>query len=267
MCEDSEFQNTSLKNGEIEIDTVTLEKDLIRTPTKYKDLLKTLLINTLLKFPEINYFQGLNFIGKYLLKYTEGNLELSSKILQVLMRNYFSHFVPNDFKDLSKFFYILRKIFEIQFPDVYYNLFTHGQICLNSIFFSPMITLFSKYDNETSTVDPTYLTSDIIDIILTSKNYMILIKVWIVIFSRLEPKLMNMISHNMDLMTYLTAKPSNPDSFMRDILTADFSYIKQEIEHFKIDNQAMTKYLFQYDYVQLKVKEFIENMKKHKNRR
>ena len=98
-------------------------KDVNRTTfcmNKKTDLIK-LLKRVSLNFPKTGYYQGMNCIGGFLLKYC-GNYKTSLTIFNYLMEKRLGKYFSEKFKNAKQLFYVCERLFELYLPSFYQHL-------------------------------------------------------------------------------------------------------------------------------------------------
>ena len=101
----------------------TILKDVKRTTFCYsqsQELIK-LLKRVALNFPKTGYYQGMNCIGGFLLKYS-GNYKKSLTVFNYLMEKRLAKYFSEKFKNAKQLFYVCERLFELYLPNFYKHL-------------------------------------------------------------------------------------------------------------------------------------------------
>jgi hypothetical protein len=101
----------------------TILKDVKRTTFCFShsnDLIK-LLKRVALNFPKTGYYQGMNCIGGFLLKYS-GNYKRSLIIFNYLMEKRLAKYFSEKFKNAKQLFYVCERLFELYLPNFFRHL-------------------------------------------------------------------------------------------------------------------------------------------------
>lgn len=100
-----------------------IQKDVNRTTfcSSKKPELSKLLKRVSLNFPKTGYYQGMNCIGGFLLKYS-GNYKNSLTIFNYLMERRLVKYFSEKFKNAKQLFYVCERLFELYLPSFYQHL-------------------------------------------------------------------------------------------------------------------------------------------------
>ena len=110
---------------------------------KYKEsLLNVLNIIAFLK-PELNYCQGMSYIGSFLIQLTDNEEETFYLMFGIVQNTEFTSIFLSDLQKLKIFFYDFDRLIAIFVPEAY-SLLTHNNIKVNYFCTSWFLTMFSN---------------------------------------------------------------------------------------------------------------------------
>lgn len=198
----------------------------------YEKELETLLKRMAVSFPETGYYQGMNCIGGFLLKYTQ-DFDTSKKVFNFLMEKRLSQYFSHDFQNLKQLFFVSKRIFELYCP----RFFTHfnNKNIGTEYFMSPiLLTLFS---GSLQFIENYSLVADVFDIIF-AKGWPGFFQVLVVFISKVEDKLLNLDYD--EILNYLK------EDFYSELISFNFSSLKREIGKYSIPKSLLMALRVQY---------------------
>lgn len=200
---------------------------------QYKDDLERLLKNVAKKFPKTGYYQGMNCIGGFLLKYT-AEFSFSVMIFNFLMEKRLEKYFSDNFKNLKQLLFVSEKIFELYTPK-FHSHFKSLNIG-TEYFMSPIVlTLFT---GSLQFIENYQLVATIMDIII-AEGWIGFFKVLVVIMMRIEQRLIKMDYD--ELLSYLTKE------IYEDLIQFTFNSLKKEIRKLTIPKNLLYGLEIQYE--------------------
>lgn len=199
----------------------------------YQKELEKLLREVALKFPRTGYYQGMNCIGGFLLKYSS-DYDFSLTIFNYLVEKKLEKYFSQNFKNLKQLLFLSDKIFELYVPKFHKHF--KGLGIGTEYFMSPIVlTLFT---GSLQFIENYQLVANIIDIIIMD-GWAGFFKVSVVIMQSLEKTLMEMKYDQ--LLNYLTKE------IYEDLIEFSFNSIKKEIKKITIPENLLTGLEIQYE--------------------
>jgi hypothetical protein len=185
------------------------------------------------KFPKIGYYQGMNCIGGFLLKYTS-DYKFSLKVYNFLMEKRLTTYFSDNFKNLRQLLFVSEKIFELYTPKFHYHFKSKG--IGTDYFMSPIVlTLFT---GSLQFIENFQLVATILDIVI-AEGWIGFFKVLVVIVKKVENHLLKLDYD--DLLSYLTKE------IYEDLITFNFGSLKREIAKLSIPKGLLEGLGTQYE--------------------
>lgn len=198
----------------------------------YEKELEQLLKRMAVSFPETGYYQGMNCIGGFLLKYTD-DFETSKTVFSFLMEKRLSQYFSHDFQNLKQLFFVSKKIFELYCPRFHAH-FTNKNIG-TEYFMSPiLLTLFS---GSLQFIENYSLVADVFDVIFAN-GWPGFFQVLVVFVSKVEDKLLRLDYD--EILSYLK------EDFYSELISFNFSSLKKEIGKYSIPKSLLMALRVQY---------------------
>ena len=220
---------------------------------EHKKSLKKLLVTLARRYPTLMYYQGMNCIGGFLLKYT-WNYSLSLAVFSYMIETQLAESFQKSFIELSKLIFVSEKLLEKYNPVLFGKLqkFTNSA----DFYLSPLIlTIFSS---AMQTIDASDFVAVVFDYFLKEK-WLGLFKVITVLFGELESPLLSLSTD--DLAVFLKK------GLFEHFLTIDLAKFKQKLASSPIRKKDVRSIEIEYNtsrrIVETYWKEFYE-MKKLK---
>lgn len=214
-----------------------IKKDVHRTnfissATEKRELTR-LLEEVASNFPKIEYYQGMNCIGGYLISYT-GNYKVSLLVFNYLMEKRLNQYFADSFKNLKQLLYVVDKLLELYMSDLANHLRKLGlrsDVYLSMVLFT-LFTGAMQYSKEHEA-----LVSDVMDIII-AQGWPGFFKVLMVIFSKFNGHVLTLDYENVIIFFQ--------NKIFKRIQDFDFSNIKVEIDEFRIDRSLLRALHYEY---------------------
>lgn len=187
-CKEIENEFTKSKLLQVDPKIINIIKmDVKRTNFAkfYAVELEQMLVDLALKFPLVNYYQGMNCIGGFLLNYLD-NYEKAHLVFQFLIKKRLTKFFSNNFENLKKLIYICERLVKVFTP----KLFAHLEKLNigNVLYISPFVlTIFTSFLQHFQNYN---LLAKIVDVFI-AKGWLGLFKVILFIFKQFEDKLVH----------------------------------------------------------------------------
>lgn len=199
----------------------------------FREDLEQLLREVAKKFPRTEYYQGMNCIGGFLLKYTS-DYDFTLKVFNFLMEKRLETYFSDDFKNLRQLLFVSEKIFELYNPNFHAH-FKSKNIGTN-YFMSPiLLTLFT---GSLQFIENFQLVATIIDIVI-AEGWIGFFKVMVVIIKKVESRLIRLDYD--ELLKYLTK------DIYEDLITFNFGSLKHEIAKLTIPKGLLEGLGLQYE--------------------
>lgn len=225
----------------------TILKDVKRTTFCYsqsQELIK-LLKRVALNFPKTGYYQGMNCIGGFLLKYS-GNYKKSLTVFNYLMEKRLAKYFSEKFKNAKQLFYVCERLFELYLPNFYKHL-KEMNIKAEEYLLQTQLTLYTA---SLQYIENFKLIANIFDLVI-SEGWAGFFKVVIFFFRKLE-------SHILKLNHEETLAFLQRDIYQR-LINIDLDQFKQDIALFTIPKNLMMAIEYQYVDTAATVQEFWHN--------
>lgn len=224
-----------------------IEKDVNRTnfisSATQKRELSQLLEEVASNFPKIEYYQGMNCIGGYLLSYT-GNYKVSLIVFNYLMENRLSQYFADSFKNLKQLLYVVDKLLDLYMSDLANHLRKLG--LRSDVYLSMLLfTLFTGAMQFSTEHQP--LVSDVMDIII-AQGWPGFFKVLMVIFSKFHDHILKLDYEKVIIFFQ--------NKIFKKIQEFDFSNIKVEIDEFHIDRSLLRALHYEYQDTKASIEKF-----------
>ena len=195
--------------------------------------LEQLLQEVARKFPKTGYYQGMNCIGGFLLKYTS-DYQFSLKVFNFLMEKRLETYFSDNFKNLKQLLFVSEKIFELYTPKFHAHF--KSKNIGTEYFMSPIVlTLFTQ---SLQFIENFQLVATIIDIVI-AEGWIGFFKVLVVIVQKVENKAVKLDYD--ELLGYLTKE------IFEDLITLNFGSLKHEISKLTIPKGLLTGLGTQYE--------------------
>ena len=110
---------------------------------KYKESLSNVLNIVAFLKPELNYCQGMSYIGSFLIQLTDNEEETFYLMFGIVQNTEFTSIFLSDLQKLKIFFYDFDRLIAIFVPEAY-SLLTHNNIKVNYFCTSWFLTMFSN---------------------------------------------------------------------------------------------------------------------------
>jgi hypothetical protein len=232
-----------MTTGELKSEGLIL-KDVKRTNfcmSQRVDLIK-LLKRVSLNFPKTGYYQGMNCIGGFLLKYS-GNYKTSLRIFNYLMEKRLSKYFTESFKHAKQLFYVCERLFELYLPAFYQHIKTIGLLAQDYLL-KNHLTLFTAC---LQYIENFTLTANIIDLVI-AEGWGGFFKVLIFFFKKLENKIIK--------MNYEKALVYLKEDIYQSLVNIDLETFKADISGIYIPKNLMMAIEYQYVDTGATVEEF-----------
>jgi hypothetical protein len=185
------------------------------------------------KFPKTGYYQGMNCIGGFLMKYTS-DYDFSLKVFNYLMEKRLEIYFSDHFKNLKQLLFVSNKIFELYTPK--FHAHYKSKNIGTEYFMSPIVlTLFTQ---SLQFIENFQLVATIIDIVI-AEGWIGFFKVLVVIVKKVESKAIKMDYD--ELLSYLTKE------IFEDLITLNFGSLKYEISKLTIPKGLLEGLGIQYE--------------------
>ena len=228
----------SIKNKNKKISSShVIELDIARTPfnkNKEKNIIKlgNILKSISLTFPQLDYYQGMNQIGAFLLNICEENDEEAFYIFAGIIKytNYTILF-GNNLEKMSSLFYTFDRLLNLYLPEIYI-FFNQSNINAGYFISSWYITLFTKFYIDSNKGENNAKSIMLLLDAFFFAGWKIAIKAGILILKQEEKNIFGKLSEN--LLIFLTSlKPeilenSNFEKLRKELLDEEFK-IKKEL--------------------------------------
>ena len=199
----------------------------------YQNELENLLKEIAKKFPRTGYYQGMNCIGGFLLKYSN-DYEFSLLVFNYLVENRLEKYFSQNFKNLKQLLFLSEKIFELYIPKFHSHFKSLG--IGTEYFMSPIVlTLFT---GSLQFIENYQLVANLIDIIIVD-GWIGFFKVLVVIMQKLEKVLLK--KDYDELLNFLTKE------LYEDLIDFNFNSIKREISKISIPENLLDGLEIQYE--------------------
>lgn len=222
-------------------------KDVKRTTfchSQKNDLIK-LLKRVSLNFPKTGYYQGMNCIGGFLLKYS-GSYKTSLQIFNYLMERRLNKYFAEKFKNAKQLFYVCERLFELFLPNFYAHL-KKMNIRAEEYLLQTHLTLYTaslQYIGNFS------LIANIFDLVI-AEGWGGFFKIIIFVFKKLESRIIKMKHEK--TMAFLQRE------IYESIVDIDIENFKDDISSFTIPKNLMMAIEYQYVDTAAIVQEFWNN--------
>lgn len=219
-------------------------KDVKRTNfcmSQKNDLIK-LLKRVSLNFPKTGYYQGMNCIGGFLLKYS-ANYKTSLRIFNYLMEKRLSKYFTESFKHAKQLFYVCERLFELYLPSFYQHIKNIGLLAQDYLL-KNHLTLFTAC---LQYIENFSLTANIIDLVI-AEGWGGFFKVMIFFFKKLENKIIK--------MNYEKAVVYLKEDIYQSLVNIDLETFKDDISNIYIPKNLMMAIEYQYVDTGATVEEF-----------
>ena len=195
--------------------------------------LEKLLHEVARKFPKTGYYQGMNCIGGFLLKYTS-DYQFALKVFNFLMEKRLETYFSDNFKNLKQLLFVSEKIFELYTPKFHAHF--KGKNIGTEYFMSPIVlTLFT---GSLQFIENFQLVATIIDIVI-AEGWIGFFKVLVVIVQKVESRLIKLDYDY--LLSYLTKE------IYEDLISFNFGSLKREIARLTIPKGLLQGLGTQYE--------------------
>jgi len=212
----------------------TIIKDVKRTNfcMSQKQELTKLLRRVSLNFPKTGYYQGMNCIGGFLLKYT-GSYKTSLRIFNYLMERRLSKYFKKNFKHAKQLFYVCEQLLEIYIPECYRYMKSIG--LLSDMYL--MKNHLTLYTSILQHIQNFTLTANIIDMVI-SEGWGGFFKVIIFFFKKFEHKIIK--------MNYEKALRFLQEDIYQSLININLETFKDDIATIRIPKNLMLAIEYQY---------------------
>ena len=132
-------ENGSYTNGNKKVRYADIiEMDVKRTnfAIEKSDKLRNLLYDVANTNPKTSYYQGMNCIGGFLLKYTN-DFQLCQNLFNFLIKERFEKYLLNNFMNVSQLIYLAEEIIRLKLPSLHAHIKTLG--IDTAFYFSPLL--------------------------------------------------------------------------------------------------------------------------------
>ena len=222
----------------------TIQMDSIRTSFDSNNDLNQIRLANILKaleyaLPNINYSQGMNYIGAFFLSITNNEEESFYLFLSLLISTDYGKLFEKDLEKFQKYFYVFDRLICILLPELHYH-FQENNIS-SSHFLTPwLITLFTHIFYTIKDRNNPLILLRIFDMFIFS-GWKSVIKIGITLIKTYELKLMNLTTE--ELLSYLINGICK-NSFFQNEYYDDLMNI---LIKFKIDNYLISNVENEYE--------------------
>lgn len=219
-------------------------KDVKRTTfcmTQKNDLIK-LLKRISLNHPKTGYYQGMNCIGGFLLKYSN-NYKTSLQIFNYLMERRLNKYFAEKFKNAKQLFYVCERLFELYLP----NFYTHIKklnIKAEEYLLQTQLTLYTASLQHIGNFS---LIANIFDLVI-AEGWAGFFKIIIFVFKKLENRIIKM--NHEKTISFLQR------GIYETIVEIDIENFKDDISILTIPKNLMMAIEYQYVDTAAIVQEF-----------
>lgn len=195
--------------------------------------LEKMLVNMALRYPKVNYYQGMNCIGGFLLNFLD-NYDNADRVFSLLVKTRLEKYFSNNFENLKKLIYICERFVKMFLPRLYDHL---DRLNISNVFYiSPFIlTIFTSFLQYFQNYN---LIVQIMDVFI-AKGWIGFFQILIYLFQRFEDKL---IEKNYD--TTLTFLNKQIYDYM---FKMKFSDLKTELKTIHITKTQVEKFGMDFD--------------------
>ena len=213
-----------------------IDLDVVRTWFENDKELNQKKLSILLKslvhaLPELNYNQGMNYVGAFLLNITNNEEDAFYLFLGLLTSTKYGDLFKNDLAKLKRFFYIFERMINIFIPELY-NFLLSNNIKVNYFISSWFITLFTNAYQFIKDKDNPKIVLKIFDLFFCN-NWKSIIITSISLLKVYEPKIM--LFNSEEIMRFLINDIIKENYFENNNYDK-FMYISY---NFKIDDKLI----------------------------
>ena len=211
-----------------------IHKDVKRTTfceSKKFELTK-LLKRVSLNFPKTGYYQGMNCIGGFLLKYS-GSYKQSLTIFNYLMERLLIKYFSEKFKNAKQLFYVCERLFELYLPSFFQHL---KKLNINAAEYL-LQTHLTLFTTSLQYIGNFSLMANIFDLVI-AEGWGGFFKVVIFFFKKFEKKIIKM-KHE-QTMIFLQRE------IYESLVNIDLDSFKKDISKLTIPKNLMLAIEYQY---------------------
>ena len=222
----------------------TIQMDSIRTTFDSNNDLNQIRLANILKaleyaLPNINYSQGMNYIGAFFLSITNNEEESFYLFLSLLISTEYGKLFEKDLEKFQKYFYVFDRLICILLPELHYH-FQENNIS-SSHFLTPwLITLFTHIFYTIKDRNNPLILLRIFDMFIFS-GWKSVIKIGITLIKTYELKLMNLTTE--ELLSYLINGICKNVFFQNEY----YDDLMNILIKFKIDNYLISNVENEYE--------------------
>lgn len=239
-----------------------IKMDLHRTVKLFqpedKDPIEKILINVALDFPEMAYYQGLNYVAVFLYLFFEKDHLKAYRFLRHVAKEHFASKLAADFQGVVQLIFLNDKLLEIKLPKVWAHLRKGGVSCIHFAI-SCLITIFTnvgKLDWEIGM----RLIPKIWDLFLAS-GFRALSQALLLTLKMQEKLLINTPAD--DLLVFLSQAEKDPLCLLRascedeEIWRSSFDLVnKQNLGEMKVGGEIYERLELHYELIHQRILKF-----------
>ena len=204
--------------------------------------LETLLSELVLKYPNTSYYQGMNCIGGFLIKYTN-DYESSKRIFAFIIRKRLELYFANNFARLKRLLYISERIIKIYLPLIDKNF--ESLRITTEFYISPF--LLTVFTSSLQFIDNYKFVIKVFDMLI-AEGWPGFFKVFIWVFKKLEERLL--IKDYETLLQFLNKE------IYKEIFYLNIMNLKTEIKAIDIDKRLIKSLEREYEETRQMVDEY-----------